>query len=209
MPQPSPAITKKIHTLAQIAVELRAKKHFNITRLTLLKSLCADEKAAAKFGVHIATLTQERMEARRRPGHVKPKSWARYKRLARDAVAVMKRHVRRRSDKSESDLHGLLTEIRGEQDKYERQRWGLVRIVESMELLVVETALECILHPCASSDLGYRLARQYAERYNSRYGTGLIPESAPMMEEIAEFWGRHYFGRAWREPHVRSPNEHD
>ena len=64
---------------------------------------------------------------------------------------------------------------------------------------MVETALECVLHPCASSDLGYRLARQYAERYNPRYGTGLIPESAPMVENIADFWGRHFLGRGWRQ----------
>ena len=67
-----------------------------------------------------------------------------------------------------------------------------------MELLVVETALQCALHPWASSDLGYRLARQYAERYNSRYGSGLITESAPFVEDIAEFWGQHFLGRGWR-----------
>jgi hypothetical protein len=67
-----------------------------------------------------------------------------------------------------------------------------------MELVVVETALECVLRPWASPDLGYCLARQYAERYNSRYGTGLIPESAPMVEDIADFWGRHVLGRGWR-----------
>jgi hypothetical protein len=58
--------------------------------------------------------------------------------------------------------------------------------------------LECILNPFASSDLGYLLARRYAERYNSRYGTGLIPESAPRMEDIAESWGRHFLGRTWK-----------
>ena len=71
-------------------------------------------------------------------------------------------------------------------------------MIHSREVLVAETALECILNPFASSDLGYLLARWYAERYNSRYGTGLIPESAPMMEDIAEFWGRHFLGRAWK-----------
>ena len=50
----------------------------------------------------------------------------------------------------------------------------------------------------ASSDLGYRLARQYAERYNPRYGSGLIPASAPFVEDIAEFWGKHFSGRDWK-----------
>ena len=71
-------------------------------------------------------------------------------------------------------------------------------LIESRELLAVETALECVLHSWASSDLGYRLGRQYAERYNSRYGSGLIPESAPFVEDIAEFWGKHFLGRGWK-----------
>lgn len=62
----------------------------------------------------------------------------------------------------------------------------------------METSLECVLDPGASSELGYRLARQYAERYNPRYGTGLLPESSPMVEDIAEFWGRHLLGGGWR-----------
>ena len=41
----------------------------------------------------------------------------------------------------------------------------------------------------------YLLARRYAERYSPRYGSGLIPKSAPMLEEIAEVWGRDYLGR--------------
>jgi hypothetical protein len=53
-------------------------------------------------------------------------------------------------------------------------------------------------YPWASSDLGYRIARKYAERYSSQYGTGLIPESAPFVEDIAEFWGKDFLGRSWK-----------
>jgi len=44
----------------------------------------------------------------------------------------------------------------------------------------------------------YQLTRKYADRYDQRYGTGLLPKSAPMVEEIAEFWGRYYLGRGWK-----------
>jgi hypothetical protein len=37
-------------------------------------------------------------------------------------------------------------------------------------------------------------ARHYAERYNPRYGTGLIPESASAVDDIAAFWAREHFG---------------
>jgi hypothetical protein len=32
------------------------------------------------------------------------------------------------------------------------------------------------------------MARDYAERYDSSHGTGLIPASAPFLQDIADFW---------------------
>jgi hypothetical protein len=81
----------------------------------------------------------------------------------------------------------LLSEIRRLQDTYENQRWGPVRIVASSETLVVEHALRCFLSSTEVPYWAYHLAREYAERYDANFGTGLIPESAPMVEEIAEF----------------------
>ena len=68
-----------------------------------------------------------------------------------------------------------------------------MRIIESREALLVEKAIACVLKPQQSADWGYRLARDYAERYDPRYGSGLIPGSAPYVEEIAAFW-RHELG---------------
>ena len=81
------------------------------------------------------------------------------------------------------------------QDRFEYQVWGSVRIIHSTEVLLIEYALSCLLQPTASADWGYHLARQYAERYNSRYGTGLIPESAPLVEDIADFWCQYHLGK--------------
>ena len=64
MEQPSPAVVKKIQALAKLAADLRQGQHFNITRLTLIKSLCSDPDAAAKFVVHIAKLAQRQFKAR-------------------------------------------------------------------------------------------------------------------------------------------------
>jgi hypothetical protein len=109
----------------------------------------------------------------------------------------MAKHLKEGTTETESLLDDVHSEIKSVQDRYENQRWGPVRIIESTELLVVETALECVMHPWASSDLGYHLARQYAERYDPRHGNGLIPKSAPMVEDIAEFWGKHLLGPNW------------
>lgn len=186
---------KKIHALAQIAADLRRGKDFNITRLTMLKSLCSDPEAAAQFALYLAKKTQQAMK---RPGRSPSKTKQRYQRLVGSAVRRMTKHLKEGTTETKSSLDDIHSEIQGVQDQYENQRWGSVRIIKSRELLVVETALECVLRPWGSSLLGYRLARQYAERYNSRYGTGLIPESAPMVEDIAEFWGGYFLGGGWR-----------
>ena len=62
--QPSAAVVKKIQALAKLATDLHHGQHFNITRLTIIKSLCSDPAAAAKFAVHIAKLAQRQFNAR-------------------------------------------------------------------------------------------------------------------------------------------------
>jgi hypothetical protein len=106
---------------------------------------------------------------------------------------------------AEADLvRARLSDVRAVQNTYRNQAWGPVRMIHSTEVLMIEYALLCLLQPTASADWGYRLAREYAERYNSRYGTGLIPESAPMVEDIADFWCQYYLEKplqAWlRQP---------
>ena len=51
MSEVPPATIKKIRTLTQIAAVLRQGKDYNITRLTMLKSLCSNPDAASKTAV--------------------------------------------------------------------------------------------------------------------------------------------------------------
>ena len=101
---------------------------------------------------------------------------------------------------AEADLvRAWLSDVRAVQNTYRNQAWGPVRIIHSTEVLLIEYALSCLLQPTASADWGYRIARQYAERYNSRYGTGLIPESASMVEDIADFWCQYHMRKPLHE----------
>ena len=90
MEQPSPAVVKKIQALAKIAADLRLGQHFNITRLTLIKSLCSDPAAAAKFVVYIAKLAQRRFKARP-PSDKKPTKRQQYGQLIAAAIPTMTR----------------------------------------------------------------------------------------------------------------------
>jgi len=62
-----------------------------------------------------------------------------------------------------------------------------VRIIHSKQLLVIEYALQCFTMP-EPGYWAYQTARHYADRYDSRYGAGLIPESVPLLEDILGFW---------------------
>jgi hypothetical protein len=190
--QPSAAVVKKIQALAKLAADLHHGQHFNITRLTLIKSLCFDPATAAKFAVHIAKLAQRQFKA------YSGKKKQEYEELITRAVPAMTRFLKSPTEATESKLWDFHQRAQVAQSKVEHQRWADVRIIECWELLIVETAMECLLYPSHASILGYQIARKYAEKYDPHYGTGLIPKSAPMMDEIAEFWGNHFLGRGWK-----------
>ena len=189
----------KIRRLAQLAAELREGDQFNITRLTTLKSLCEDAKAAAQFAFHIAQQTYKNMQERDCPSHIEPETWDAYKKLVTKALGYMEAYVEEPSEQARGALWLVESEVRGVQNTYKQHQWGSVRIIQSSDVLLTEYALSCLLQPTASADWGYRIARRYAERYHSRYGTGLIPESAPMVEDIADFWCQYHVGKPLQE----------
>jgi len=193
------AVIPKMRRLAQMAAELQQGKHFEVTRLTTLKSLCEDATAAARFAFHLAKLTYEQMKERACPSYIEPEKWEYYKQVVDEAIRQMERYLEHPTEEAADLLRAWLSDVRAIQNTYRNQAWGPVRIIHSTEVLLIEYALSCLLQPTASADWGYRLARQYAERYNPRYGTGLIPESAPLVEDIADFWCQYHLGKPLRE----------
>lgn len=192
-------IARKIRGLAQIAATLREGGSFTITRLTTLKSLCEDADATAQFALHLAKLTYRKMQAQEKPAHLDVETWAYYRQMVDEAIRQMERY-RANPTEDEADLaRAWWSNLHALQSEHKRQAWGSVRIIASTEVLLVEQALSCLLQPTASADWGYRIARQYAERYHGRYGTGLIPASAPMVEDIADFWCQYYMGKPLQE----------
>jgi hypothetical protein len=189
----------KIRRLAQIAAELRKGDHFEVTRLTTLKSLCEDSQAAVQFALYLAKLTDRKMRERAYPSHMEPEQWDVYKELVAKALAHMDAYVEEPSEQTSRAVWSVQSEVRGVQNTYKQHQWGPVRIIHSTEVLLIEYALSCLLQPAASADWSYRIAREYAERYNSRYGTGLIPESAPLVEDIADFWCQYLLGKPLQE----------
>jgi hypothetical protein len=188
----SSSVKVKVERLSQITEDLRAGKSFSVTRLTSIKSLCTNSTASQAFALHIAALAKLKMDARNKPDHKNQKQWLRMKRAVENAVIALEEAHGQGIENNRSSLWGLLQELRSLQDTYENHEWGPVRIVSSSETLVVEYAVECFLSASQAPYWAYLLARTYAEEYDCRYGNGLVPKSAPMMEDIARFW-RNYF----------------
>ena len=178
------AVVEKVRKFAEIAEALRRGQRFEITRLTSLKGLCKDPRAARSFAMFLAVHARKKALEKKVPERVEQ--------LMARAITEMKSFLDDPNKERKERLYPLLREMEQEQDEYKRISWGMVRIVHSMELVVVEKALKSILREHEAPTWLYQAARDYAERYDSRHGTGLIPSSAPMMQEIADFWRQHH-----------------
>ena len=174
------AVVGKVRKFVEVAAALRAGESFNITRLTSLKTLCKEPEPAQAFALFLALQARRGIEGKDVPDH--------YKVQIDQAITGIKSFLEHMTEGRNEHLHGLLRVMEREQNEYRSISWGQVRVVHSMEMVVVENALKSILRPNEAPFWLYQAARDYAERYDSKYGTGLIPSSAPMMQEIADFW---------------------
>ena len=170
---------KKVKNLEDFAEALRRGEGFSVTRLTTIKRLCEDAGAAGAFALFLARKIQRRMREKEAP--------QRYRRLVNRAVREMAPYLNDPTEDRRDRLWPLLREIEGEQDEYENIAWGVVRNVKSFDLLVVEHALKAVVRPYDAPYWLYHAARDYTGKTDQ-----LIPKTAPMVEEIAGFWRKHY-----------------
>jgi hypothetical protein len=190
--KPPKAVLSRIRKLAQIAKELAEGANFSITRLTTLKTLCEDPEVAAHFAVYLANHTSRRINEMSSPLHLSNSEWRMHNGLVERAVERLGRYVEGPAGPKREELRELLRELESVNDEYESIPYGMVRIIQDKNVLIVEDAVRCVLSPYSAPSQAYHLARDYAERYDPRYGTGLIPESAPLVIDIVDFWCDYY-----------------
>ncbi len=181
---PNPQIVKKVKKLSEVAEELRQGKDFPVTRLTTIKSLCGEPEATAAFALFLAQKIQSKMRQEESP--------ERYRELVDRAVKELKPYLTDPTEERKERLSSLCREMEAEQNEYERIGWNIVRMVRSKDLVVVEESLKSVVRGYEAAIWAYHAAKDYAERYDARYPSGLIPSSAPMVEEIAGFWRKYY-----------------
>ena len=187
-----PEVLRKVRKLAHLPDEARQSRFaVSVTRLTVLKGLCERPEVANRFVTHLARKVLERVKRGKRRG-ARPKGATdlAHRDMMSEALAGLEAWQQRPTDGLHQALGDLRRRLQAEQDEYKNIPWGAVRVVTDWELFLFEQALGCLLHPREAGPWAYKLARDYAERYDPGHGTGLTPASAAMLQDIADFWVR-------------------
>jgi len=169
----------------------------NPLRLTSLKALCSQPELAVAFTAHLAQLAKAQMEGKHPGRRSTASERAKFALPVARALATLKRQLRTRGSNDDGTLRDQINALYSLQDEYKDIPFGTARLIDSMAALIVEKALRCALCPEEGPRWGYEAARDYCERYEPCYGTGLIPASAPMMEDVVDFWSRRCVGKPW------------
>ena len=182
---------RKIRKLEEAACALKEGKeiYFSITKLTSIKSLCKNSDIAAQLAFYLSKLTLKKVNSSSCPEYTDPTDWEKYKKLISRSVSLMNEFMKDHGETNQSSLKNMLRQVQEIQNETRRGHYGsVIRTINSIDVLVIEDSICCMLYPDNVSYLAYKLAKNYAEKYNPRYGTGLISESAPLLEDILSFW---------------------
>jgi hypothetical protein len=186
-----PEVLRKVRRLAQLPQEARQSRFaVSITRLTVLKSLCQPPERAHRFVTYLARKTLERVaQGKNRSSRPKGPTDLAHRDMMAEALAGMEAWQQGPTEPLRRRLEDLVGRMHAEQQEHKNIPWGAVRLVTDWELLLCEHALRCLLNPPREAGYwAYHMARDYAERYDPRHGTGLTPASAPLVQDIADFW---------------------
>jgi hypothetical protein len=186
MPQPpNPQIIEKVKKLSEIAEALRQGARFHVTRLTIIKSLCAEPDATTTFALFLSLKTQKKMRNKKYPQQ--------FRELVDRAVSELNSYLADPTEERKGRLLSLYEEMKSEEKEYKKSGWNVSRMLKYCDLVLVEECLRMVLSRSEAPFWAYHASKDYVVRSDARYGSGLIPNSAPFVEEIVDFW-RGYYG---------------
>jgi hypothetical protein len=164
----------------KIIDDIEAQGNVPLTRLTVLKKWFEHPGRLSAFGLWIAR------KAAGRKGKTKGEHGA----LLDEARVLLGTSATRESYFAQPDRHAceeLHTRAKAAQDEFEHQQWGPVRIVHCWPLLLVERGLAIYLWHANAPTFGYKLAADWAQNYDPRYGNGLNGPSRGKLQELVRF----------------------
>ena len=163
--------------LIQIIEEIDASGDASLTRLTVLKKWFGHSNRLPAFALWVGSRASSR----------KGKTAGDAAALFRQARALLAGVDPLQPDLNRQAARTLHDRLREFQNEYQNQRWGPVRIIQNWNLLLVEKALALWLWHGKSPADGYKLAADYCQHYDPRYGNGLNGPSRTKIREIVRF----------------------
>jgi len=168
--------------LLAIVDDIDAKGDANLTRLTVLKKWFERPGRLVPFALWVADRASSR----------KGKTTGEAADLFREARNLLKgisasqeSRINPQIDRAAAER--LYERLRTFQCDYRHDRWGDVRIVHNWQLMLVEKAVEIALARVSSSSAGYKLAADYCQNYDAKYGNTLNGPSRAKILEIARW----------------------
>ena len=163
--------------LLKIADDIGECGNVNLTRLAVLKKWFEKPGRLSAFAVWIATRATSR----------KGKTGGEAAKLFHEAKVLLAGVDRCRPELNQQAAETLHDKLRNFRNEYQNQQWRPVRIVHNWNLMLVEHALVIYLRHVDSPEGGYKLAADYCQNYDSRYGNSLNGPSRTKIHEIVRF----------------------
>ena len=164
--------------LREVAAAIDRCGSADLTRLTVLKKWFAVSSHLSSFAIFIAD------QASRRKTKKTTKEVAELFLEARTLLADVDVFAPRIPRVAATKLHACL---RAFQNEHSKSKWGSLRIIRDLNLFLVECGLHIYLDHGAAPTEGYRLAADYCEHYDPRYGNCLNGPSSSRIREIIRF----------------------
>ena len=171
------AVAEKI---LKIIADINTQGNVSLTRLTVLKKWFEGPGRLPAFGLWIAQQAADH----------KGKTEDEADTLLDEARALLgsaatNENLDKRVDwAAAKSLHDRARDL---QNEFQNQQWGPVRIIHCWPLLLVEGGLALHLDRAVTPSDGYRLAADWAQNFDSRYGNGLNGPSRAKLEELVRF----------------------
>ena len=176
-PRPAATTPKVSEKLLKLVEEIRASGNASLTRLTVMKKWFARADRLSAFALWMAARASLRQG---RTGGAAGDFFLESRKLLSEVDPI-------RPVLSRAAATSLYDRLRAFQNDWQNQQWGPVRNVHHWDLMLVEKGLGIWLWHANSPAHGYKLAADYCQNYDSRYGNGLNGPSGSKLTEIAGF----------------------
>jgi hypothetical protein len=163
--------------LLKIIADIKANGSVSMTRLTVLKKWFERPGRLPTFGLWMATHVASR----------KGETTGTAGELFDEASALLANYQIGRRGPDRTAARDLYYRLQNFQNEYGRPCWGPVRIIHHWNLFLVEQGLGIYIGHYCSPSTGYKLAANYCQNYDPRYGTDLNGPSRARVNEIIQF----------------------